>query len=463
VTRMQGRILVVDDEKAMLVALKGLLSREGYEVETAQSGAEALRCIDTGSFHLVVTDLSMDGVGGMQVLEHARRVDPDTAVVMITAHGSEKIAVQAMKLGASDYLPKPFDNDELRVIVARVMETVRLRRDHRRLLAQVEGAYGADRIIGQSPAMRRVFETIDRVADTDVTVLIRGESGTGKELVANALHWRSPRRSKPMIAMNCAALSRDLVESELFGHERGAFTGAMTRREGKFEAADGGTLFLDEVGDMPLETQAKLLRAIQEKEFQRVGGNQSIRVDVRLLAATNQDLEAAVAAGRFREDLYYRLRVVAVQIPPLHERREDIPLLIDYFLADAAERFRRPAKPLASEALHACVMQRWKGNVRELRSAVEQALLLSAGPELTAADLLGATSNDATAPSPTSFRDAKERAVQGFERQFLVDALRRHGGNITKAAEEVGMYRQNFQQKMRELGISADDGKPGDG
>ena len=214
---------------------------------------------------------------------------------------------------------------------------------------------------------------------------------------------------------------------------------------------------------MPLETHAKLLRAIQEKEFQRVGGNQSIRVDVRLLAATNQDLEAAVAAGKFREDLYYRLRVVAVQIPPLHERREDIPLLIDYFLADAAERFRRPAKPLASEALHACVMQRWKGNVRELRSAVEQALLLSAGPELTAADLLGATSNDAAAPAPTSFRDAKERAVQGFERQFLVDALRRHGGNITKAAEEVGMYRQNFQQKMRELGISADDGKPGDG
>jgi DNA-binding NtrC family response regulator len=459
---MQGRILVVDDEKAMLVALKGLLSREGYQVETAQSGQEALRCIDTGSFHLVVTDLSMDGVSGMQVLEHARRVDPDAAVVMITAHGSEKIAVQAMKLGASDYLPKPFDNDELRIVVSRVMETVRLRRDHRRLLAQVQGAYGADRIIGQSPAMRRVFETIDRVADTDVTVLIRGESGTGKELVANALHWRSPRRTKPMIAMNCAALSRELVESELFGHERGAFTGALARREGKFEAADGGTLLLDEVGDMPLETQAKLLRAIQEKEFQRVGGNQSIRVDVRLIAATNHDLEAAVAGGRFREDLYYRLRVVEIQIPPLHERCEDIPLLIDYFLADAAERFKRAPKALTPDALHACVTHRWKGNVRELRSAMEQALLLSAGPELTTTDLLGAA-NDGGGPAPTSFRDAKERAVQGFERDFLLQALRRHGGNITKAAEEVGMYRQNFQQKMRELGISVDDAvKPGD-
>jgi DNA-binding NtrC family response regulator len=237
----------------------------------------------------------------------------------------------------------------------------------------------------------------------------------------------------------------------------------MSRREGKFEAADGGSLFLDEVGDMPLETQAKLLRAIQEKEFQRVGGNQSIRVDVRLIAATNHDLEAAVAAGRFREDLYYRLRVVEIQIPPLHERREDVPLLIDYFLADAAERFRRAPKPLTPEALHACVTHRWKGNVRELRSAVEQALLLSTGPELTPLDLLGAANDAAFEPAPTSFRDAKERAVQGFERDFLLQALRRHGGNITKAAEEVGMYRQNFQQKMRELGISVDDAKPDEG
>src|SRR5262249_32157598 len=216
----------------------------------------------------------------------------------------EKIAVQAMKLGAADYLPKPFDNDELRVVVHRAMETAQLRRDHRRLLEQVHGAFGFEQLVGASPGMRRVFETIEKVADTDVTVLVRGESGTGKELVADALHYRSPRRARPMIKMNCAALSRDLVESELFGHERGAFTGAVARREGKFEAADGGTLFLDEVGDMPLETQAKLLRAIQEKEFERVGGNQPIRVDVRLIAATNQDLEAATRAGRFREDLY---------------------------------------------------------------------------------------------------------------------------------------------------------------
>jgi len=457
---MSGRILVVDDEKSLLIALRGLLSREGYQVETASSGEEALRRIETGSFHLVITDLAMEGIDGMQVLERARVVDPDLAVVMITAHGSEKTAVQAMKLGARDYIPKPFDNDELRVIVRRVMEGVLLRRDHRRLLEQVSGHYGFERIVGVSPVMRRVFETIDRIADTDVTVLIRGESGTGKELVANALHYRSPRRARPFVKMNCAALSRELVESELFGHERGAFTGAIARREGKFEAADGGTLLLDECGDMPLETQAKLLRALQEKEFERVGGNQAIRVDVRVLAATNQDLEAAVRAGRFREDLYYRLKVVDLVIPPLSERREDIPLLVDHVLKDAAVRFRRDLKPLTADALRACVAHDWPGNVRELRSAVEQALLLAPGPEITPADLFGngsAPGDMPIAPAGLPFREAKERVVEAFERDFLLQALRRHSGNITKAAEEVGMYRQNFQQKMRELGLSAED------
>ena len=454
---MQGRVLVVDDEKAMLLALKGLLGKEGYQVETAASGEEALRRIETGSFHVVITDLSMDGTSGMQVLEHARTVDPDVAVIMITAHGSEKIAVQAMKLGAADYLPKPFDNDELRIVVHRVVETVLLRRDHRRLLEQVHEVFGFEHIVGRSAAMQRVFEVIEKIADADVTVLIRGESGTGKELVANALHYRSPRRSRAMVKMNCAALSRELVESELFGHERGAFTGASARREGKFEAADGGTLFLDEVGDMPLETQAKLLRAIQEKEFERVGGNAPIRVDVRLIAATNQDLEAAVRAGRFREDLYYRLRVVELVIPPLAERREDIPLLVDHFLKEAAKRFHREVKPLTGEALHACVGREWKGNVRELRSAIEQALLLAPGAEITPADLPGGTIGSAAPPTPVSFREAKERVVEAFERDFLLDALRRHGGNVTKAAEEVGMYRQNFQQKMRELGLTVED------
>jgi DNA-binding NtrC family response regulator len=485
---MQARVLVVDDEKAMLVALRGLLGREGYQVDTVRSGDEALRRIETGNFHVVITDLSMNGITGMAVLEYARRVDPDLAVIMITAYGSEKIAVEAMKRGAADYVPKPFDNDELRIVVRRVVETVLLRREHRRLLAQVQGTYDFAQIVGQSRAMRRVFEIIEKIVDADITVLIRGVSGTGKELVANALHYQSPRRARPFVKMNCAALSRELVESELFGHERGAFTGAVARREGKFEAADGGTLFLDEVGDMPLETQAKLLRAIQEKEFERIGGNDPIRVDVRLIAATHHDLEAAVRAGRFREDLYYRLRVVEVAIPSLRERREDIPLLVDRFLKDAAERFQRTVKPLTGEALRACIEHEWKGNVRELKSAVEQAVLLAPGTEITPADLFGgaaeagalletadrgslaadgvtsvdwsASAGDdrtAVADSASSFRIAKERVVAAFERDFLLRALRRNGGNITKAADEIGMYRQNLQQKMRELGITVDD------
>src|SRR3989441_578856 len=457
---MQGRVLVVDDEKAMVLALKGRLGKEGYHVVAAGGGGEPPGRMETGSFHVVITDLSMNGVGGMQVLEHARRVDPDLAVVMITAYGSEKIAVQAMKLGAVDYVPKPFDNDELRLVVRRVMDTVLLRRDHRRLLEQVERAFGFEQIVGQSPAMGRLFETIDKVADTDVTVLIRGASGTGKELVANALHYRSPRRAKPLVKMNCAALSQELVESELFGHEKGAFTGAIARREGKFEAADGGTLFLDEVGDMPLETQAKLLRAIQEKEVERVGGNTSIRVDVRLIAATNQDLEAGVRAGRFREDLYYRLRVVELVIPPLAERREDIPLLVDRFLKDAVGRFGREVKPLTGEALRACLTHPWKGNVRELRSAVEQALLLSPGPEITPADLFNRPPAADAAPvaapiAPASFREAKERVVEAFEREYLVDALRRHGGDNTKAAEDNGLHPPQHPPKKRALGVRA--------
>src|SRR3989441_7799595 len=397
---MQGRVLVVDDEKAMVLALKGRLGKEGYHVVAAGGGGEPPGRMETGSFHVVITDLSMTGVGGRQVLEYAKRVDPDLAVVMITAYGSEKIAVQAMKLGAVESVPNAFDNDELRLVVRRVMDPVLLGRDHRRLLEQVERAFGFEQIVGQSPAMRRLFETIDKIADTDVTVLIRGASGTGKELVANALHYRSPRRAKPLVKMNCAALSQELVESELFGHEKGAFTGAIARREGKFEAADGGTLFLDEVGDMPLETQAKLLRAIQEKEFERVGGNVPIRVDVRLIAATNQDLESAVRAGRFREDLYYRLRVVELVIPPLADRRDDIPPLVARFPKDAAERFGRDPKPLTGEALRACVGHEWRGKVRGPRPPPPQAPRLPPRPAITAAGPLRPPAPPPTPPPP---------------------------------------------------------------
>jgi DNA-binding NtrC family response regulator len=469
---MKGRLLIVDDERGILVALKGLFGKEGYEVETAQSGEEALAQVKAGVFHVIITDLSMKGMSGLDLLRAVRELDPACAVLMITAYGTQRIAVEAMKAGAEDYLPKPFDNDELRIKVRNVMEKQLLRRAYNQLVEQVNLESGRfAEMIGRSRTMIRVFETIDKVAPTDVTVLVRGESGTGKELVARAIHSRSPRAKGPFVAVNCASFSRELVESELFGHERGAFTGAVARREGKFEAADGGTLFLDEIGDMGLETQAKLLRVIQEKRFERIGGNQSLAVDVRIIAATNQDLEAMVRDGRFREDLYYRIKVVEVRVPPLRERREDIPLLVMNFLNDACERFGTPHKTLAPEAMRECVENPWRGNVRSLRSAIEQAVILSSGTEITAAELLGGAgmeqsvdgasdSSGGEHPDQTTaaggdlkFREAKDKFVAQWERDFFVSALKAAGGNISRAAERAGMYRQSFQQKMRELGI----------
>ena len=297
---MKGAILVVDDERAIGIAIQRLLSARGHAVDTALSGEDAIARLGRQAYHLVVTDLSLRGVSGLDLLRWIRANAPDTAVVLITAFGSEKVAVEAMKLGAADYLPKPFDNDELEVVVERALDGVRLRRDVELLRAQAAEAYRFENIIGRSPAMQRVFDVVRKVADTDLTVLIRGPSGTGKELVANALHYNSPRRAGRFVKVNCAAFARELVESELFGHEKGAFTGAVATREGKFELADGGTLLLDEVGDMPLETQAKILRVLQEHEVERVGGSRPITVDVRVLAATNQPLEAKVKAGTFR-------------------------------------------------------------------------------------------------------------------------------------------------------------------
>jgi DNA-binding NtrC family response regulator len=386
-----------------------------------------------------------------------------------------------MKAGAEDYLPKPFDNDELRIKVRNIMEKQLLRRAYDRLVEQMNLDSGRfAEMIGQSPAMRRVFETIDKVAPTDVTVLLRGESGTGKELVARAMHSRSPRANRSFVAVNCAAFSAELVQSELFGHEKGAFTGALARREGKFELADGGTLFLDEIGDMSLETQGKLLRVLQEKRFERVGGNQSLAADVRIIAATNQDLETMVADGRFREDLYYRIKVVEMRLPPLRERPADIPPLVIHFLKEACERFGISLKTVTPEGLRACVANPWRGNVRALKAAIEQAVILSLGNEITPAELFGDTpcepsprvadeveirSTEVQTPviSPPviaedlSFREAKERFLTNWERDFFVNALKATGGNISRAAERVGMYRQSFQQKLRELGINVQE------
>lgn len=467
---MKPRILVVEDEQAIRLALKGLLKREGYEVELAEDGEAALRILDAQTFDLVLTDLALGrGADGMDVLERAKSLRAETAVVMITAHGSEKIAVLAMKAGAEDYIPKPFDNDEIRVVVRRALDRYRLEREHRLLLERVQREFGFENIIGTSPGMRRVYETIQKVAETDLTVLIRGESGTGKELVAQAIHNTSGRRNRPFVAVNCAAINQELVESELFGHEKSAFTGADQRREGRFELADGGTIFLDEIGDMATATQAKVLRVLQEQKFERMGGNQSVEVDVRVVAATHRNLEEEVKEGRFREDLYYRLKVVQVELPPLRERAEDLSALCERFLFQVADRLGRDKKALSPSAMSRLLEHSWRGNVRELRNVLEQAAVLSSGEEIEVSDLqLGPspTRRDASAvlsPLPASqvfaaatFAEAKKQVIEGFEREFLLGALRKNDGNVSRTAREIGMVRQSLQQKIRELDLRSE-------
>ena len=456
-------ILIVEDEAAIRLALSGLLKREGYGVAQAANGAEAMSLLSERPYDFILTDLALgDGLSGMDVLRKAKELHPETPVVMITAHGNEKVAVEAMKLGADDYVPKPFDNDEIRLVVRRAVERTQLARENRLLRERVEREFGMGNLIGSGPAMKTVFETIHKVAETDLTVLIRGESGTGKELVAQALHENSARKTRPFVAVNCAAISAELVESELFGHEKGAFTGADARRAGRFEAANGGTIFLDEIGDMAPETQAKVLRVLQERSFERVGGTEPIEVDVRVVAATHRDLEADVNAGRFREDLYYRLKVVELTLPPLRERAEDLPALSQRFLHQVAERLDRDCKRLSPDALAALARHTWPGNVRELRNVLEQATVLSATDEIQPDELMVVRRTGdglpAAVPVPdVPFSDAKRQAVESFERAYLLRALRDNDGNISRTAETIGMVRQSLQQKIRELGLRDED------
>ncbi|MET0390578.1 MAG: sigma-54 dependent transcriptional regulator [Polyangiales bacterium] len=463
---MSERVLLVEDERAIQLALSSLLRKEGYEVQSANGGDEALALLREHQFDLVVTDLALGrGSTGMDVLAATKAARPETPVVLITAHGSEKIAVAAMKAGAEDYVAKPFDNDEIRVVVRRALDRTRLEREHRLLLERVERELGEGPIIGSGPAMRKVFETIHKVADTDLSVLVRGESGTGKELVAQAIHQRSSRKSRPLVAVNCAAISRELVESELFGHERGAFTGANQRRTGRFEAAHGGSIFLDEIGDMPLETQAKVLRVLEERKVQRVGGNQAIDVDARVIAATHRDLEGDVRRSAFRGDLYYRLKVIEITLPPLRERLADLPNLTEHFLTRLAQRLGRDKQQLSADALAALARYSWPGNVRELRNVIEQSAVLASGTTIALADLPAQITGGAAIAAHSgrvlgtglSFAEAKRRVVDDFERNFLLAALREHAGNVSRAAVAIGMVRQSLQQKIRELGLREED------
>jgi DNA-binding NtrC family response regulator len=463
------RVLVVDDEEAARYGMRRALTG-GYEVEEAANVEEARASAARFVPDLILLDVNLPGASGLEYLREISEGEDERKplVVMVTAHGSERTAVEAIKSGAYDYLAKPFEIEDLRLVVKNAVETARLRRENLRLRERIEleGA-GRGAFIGNSEAMQRVRAVVEKVAETDATVLVRGESGTGKELVARQLHERSShRRRGAFVAVNCAALPSELIESELFGHERGAFTGAAARRRGKFEQADGGTLFLDEIGDMSANVQAKLLRALEERRIERLGGSESIPVDVRIVSATHRPLETEIERGRFRTDLFYRLQVVTIEIAPLRERREDIPLLAETFARQAAERYGLPPRRIAPAALRRLVEHDWPGNVRELRNAVERAMILAEGDELKAKDLPAevggapkasiearapATDADALAvPFTSDFREDRRE----FERRYIARCLEETGGNVTRAAAILGMHRQSLQHKLRELGLA---------
>lgn len=458
----------MDDEEASRYGMRRALTTFGYSVSEAESAEAARILIEQQEPELMLLDVNLPGMSGLDFLRELQS-DPEgnqPLVIIITAHGSERMAVEAVKSGAYDYLSKPFELDDLRLVVKNAAETIALRRENVSLRRRIElerSQRGA--LIGNSKGMQRVRAMIEKVAETDATVLVRGESGTGKELVAREVHERNSVRSKgPFIAVNCAALPSELIESELFGHEKGAFTGAAARREGKFEQANGGTLFLDEIGDMSTNVQAKLLRALEERRIERLGGNETIPVDVRIVSATHRPLEQEIAAGNFRADLFYRLRVVTIDIPPLRDRREDIPALAETFTRDTAQRYGLPIRQIAQTALRRLVEYAWPGNVRELKNTIERAVIMAEGTELRSQDLPdeitpevetsgpdeeGPVEGGLSVPFTADFREDRRE----FERRYISRCLEHTQGNVTRAAEILGMHRQSLQHKLRQLGL----------
>jgi two-component system response regulator AtoC len=466
------QILVVDDEPNLRRVLSAQLGRDGYEVQTAEDGEEALGILREHHIDLVISDLRMPKVDGMQLLKRALAMDDALPVVIITAHGTVDTAVEALKTGAFDYITKPFDQNEVRTVVRKALKTRDLSASEatRDEPAQIKQDYRYG-IIGKSPVIHELYSVLERVADTPTTVLIGGESGTGKELVARALHENSSRSNRPFIKVNCAAIPRELVESELFGYERGAFTGAVASKVGRFELANGGTLFLDEIGSIPIEMQVKLLRALQESEFERVGGVKTLQVDVRVVAATNSDLRREVAAGTFRDDLFYRLNVVPIQLPSLRERSSDIPLLVEHFVAKFNARLKKSVAGIEPDAERLLMAYPWPGNIRELENVIERAVLFCDGPRLRVADLpaemreepasaRGRSPSQSTIPDRQSSDGLKEQvkaAMSRLERELIIKALDQTGGNVTRAARLLKISRKGLQLKMKELGLRERD------
>jgi DNA-binding NtrC family response regulator len=465
---MPKRILLVDDEKVFSNYLDQILSRKGYQTDVANNGEDALAKWEKGHFDLILSDIKMPKMTGLELL---RRVSEkaassegasETAMVMMTAHGSVETAVEAMKLGARDYITKPFNAQEVLLIIERVFEQQRLQAENQYLRNEVLGKYSQENIISQSPKMKRVFELIANVATTDSTVLIQGETGTGKELVARAIHYSSKRKRNKFIAINCGALADNLLESELFGHEKGSFTGAIRQKIGKFELADQGTLFLDELGNISPAMQIKLLRVLQEMRFERVGGNQVIEADVRIIAATNDDLEKAVEEDRFREDLYYRVNVIPIMLPPLRERKEDIPLLARHFIE---KRSHGRVTEISDEAIQSLMSYDWPGNVRELENIIERSVILSSGSTLTQIDLPTKTYRKSDDPSLLHFNEdlpldqVREEAIDLVEKEYMKRVLARYHGSIKRVAEHTGLTTRSIHGKMKKFGLRKEDYK----
>jgi len=460
------RILVVDDEMIVCESCKRILEEEGYEVETALSGKEAFEKMKGNPFDVVITDLKMPGIDGMEVLRTFRKEYPEAIIIMITGFSTVETAVEAMKLGAFDYIPKPFTPDEVSIVVKKAIEKKSLLLENIYLRQELEQKYGFHNIIGKSKKMQEVYRAIVKVAPTDRTVIIYGGTGTGKELVARAIHFNSPRREKQFVPVDCAVLSENLLESELFGHVKGSFTGAVTTKPGLFEVADGGTVFLDEVGNITASIQAKLLRVLQEREFKPVGGTNAKKVDIRLIAATNKDLEKMIKDGTFMEDLYYRLNIVPIYLPPLKDRQEDIPLLAVHFLKKYAEEMGKAIKGFTPEAMEKLVRYAWPGNVRELENVIERTVVMMENEEMVRVGHLilpGEQEKDVLENHiPVTSEELKEikkqmreKAVEEIERAFVLNALERNHWNVTRAAEEVGMLRPNFQAMMRKYNLRA--------
>jgi two-component system nitrogen regulation response regulator NtrX len=453
---MSKTILVVDDEKDIRISLAGILEDEGYQVLTAENGVEALECARLELPDLVLLDIWMPGMDGLETLEKLKTLFPQVTVIMISGHGTIDTAVRATKLGAFDFIEKPLSLDKVLISVVNALAMKELRVENEELKRVVANEY---EMIGSAPVMAALREQIMRVAPTSASVLVTGENGTGKELAARSIHYYSLRRDRPFVAINCAAIPEELIESELFGHEKGAFTGAVAQKKGKFDLADGGTLFLDEIADMSLRTQAKVLRIIQERCFERVGGTKLVTVDVRIVAATNKALDEEISQGRFREDLYYRLNVVPFRVPALRERCEDIPLLVQHFVAQFYRREGREPKTFHPEALDVLAGYDWPGNVRELKNIVERILIMTPGRTITAADVPELRGTPAMAdffeqrpdgmPIVGTLREARE----GFEREFIIQKLEENDWNISRTAEVIELERSNLHRKIKSYGI----------